>query len=150
MRFCVALLFLLPVGLSAQGAPPNVVLGQANEEFFRELHRLYSAEGREQALCLYGEVSPGSVSVRLFGAVETKKNDQGDFDHGECEKSSDYLGMAHNHPTVEGSALCGQSPLDVARFAADRKAVLQLIVCDDGIAAFTKPNYLRIATRHQR
>lgn len=143
-------LLLLAVGSAAQGqeahswnakasSPPDSALGLGASarvvvaptvlEQWNYLYRYVNEV--EFVLCLEGEQRAGRTYIEAFRLARMDAADANSVRYEPCTES-DYIGTAHNHPpSSRGGGLCYPSVPDRESFAADRRAVVDVILCGE-------------------
>lgn len=86
----------------------------------------------EFVLCLEGSKQDGRIIVDGFRLARMEATSVNSVRYQPCD-SPRYIGTAHNHPPVDGSAksLCYQSEPDRRSFGMDSRAVVDIVLCGD-------------------
>jgi hypothetical protein len=100
-------------------------------EVLQQWSFLYLAiDKNEFALCLEGDVTGKQVRIDNFRVARIRASSIDAVDFQRCENAN-YVGMAHNHPRLEGSLKgpCYFSELDKRSFGKDKRALVDVVIC---------------------
>lgn len=92
---------------------------------------LYLDLPNETALCLYGAVVRNRPMLMIVSAIKASviEATPGNVKY-RCERSGDYVGTAHSHPTISNpSEPCFSSEEDQIALWKDKRALLKLVFC---------------------
>ena len=93
----------------------------------------------EIVLCLYGQKRLGVFVVESFRATRIRFASATTVHYDDCAKTRDYLGTVHTHLPADYNGdgvpedACWFSGKDMQSFTNDLDAVLDLVVCGNGV-----------------
>lgn len=86
----------------------------------------------EFALCLEGTKLDGKISITSFKLAHIVSSSETEVRYMRCASPA-YIGSAHNHPPRgDAETLCYQSSPDKQTFLAEKRAMLDIVICGKG------------------
>lgn len=110
----------------------EVTLSPFMRDRLSRLYRKSQTEGREQALCLGGQVRGNTVHVTSARAPTIRTSDimSVEYDGLSClEPGFPFIGILHTHPTLVGISMCGFSRSDQLNFVHMQRAIIDIVLC---------------------
>ncbi len=111
------------------GASARLVVAPAVLEQWNYLYRYVNEV--EFVLCLEGQERDGKTYITGFRLARMEAADANSVRYEPCTSGA-YIGTAHNHPpSSRGGGLCYPSVPDRQSFAADGRALVDVVLCGE-------------------